>query len=93
MHEWHNGDKILHAYTNEKKYHEAENPKWKVYLHDATSVYFLTDKKSFCVSMGDGGLLFLDASTLEEAEDWVRCLNAVLYAKGINGGKSSALLY
>ena len=49
-------------------------------------MYFLTDKKCFCISMGDGGLLFLDASSLEESEEWVRCLNAVLYAKGIAGG-------
>ena len=83
----HTGDKILHIYVNDKRYHEAENPKWRVYLHDATSVYFLTDKKSFCVSMSDGGLLFFDASSPEEAEEWVRCLNAVLYAKGIGGGE------
>ena len=56
-------------------------------LVEASSVYFLTDKKCFCISLNDGGLLFLDASTLEEADEWVRCLNAVLFAKGINGGQ------
>lgn len=81
------GDKVLHIYSSDKKFLEAENPKWRVYLNEATSVYFLTDERSFCVSMGDGGLLFLDACDLEEAEEWVRCLNAVLYAKGIGAGK------
>ena len=84
----HTGDKILQVYSNDKKFLEAENPKWKVYLNEATSVYFLADQRSFCVSMSDGGLLFMDASSLEEAEEWLRCLNAVLYAKGINGGKN-----
>lgn len=83
----HNGDKILHIYSNDKKYHEAENPKYRVYLNEATSVYFLTDKRSFCVSMSDGGLLFLDSHSLEDAMEWVRCLNAVLYAKGTGGGR------
>lgn len=82
----HTGDKILHIYSNDKKFVEGENPKWRVYLQDASSVYFLQGKRSFCVSMSDGGLLFLDANSLEEADEWVRCLNAVLYAKGIEGG-------
>ncbi len=81
------GDKILHVYSNDKKYHEAENPKYRVYVQDAKSVYFLTDKRSFCISFGDGGLLFFDASTEEEAEEWVRCFNAVLFAKGLGGGE------
>ena len=73
-------------YTSEKKFHEMDDPKWEVYLRDATSVYFLSDKKSFCIAMSDGGLLFMDAISLTEAEEWVRCFNAVLYAKGIDGG-------
>lgn len=49
-------------------------------------MYFLSDKKGFCVSMTDGGLLFMDCSSVDESEDWVRCLNAVLFARNVNGG-------
>lgn len=87
----HSGEKFLHLYLNEKRFHEAENPKWDVSLQEATSVYFLSDRRSFCCSMSDGGLLFLDSSTTEEAEEWVRCLNAVLFAKGVTGGMRSVL--
>ena len=83
----HTGDKILHIYSNDKKYFEAENPKYRLYVHDAKSVCFLTDKKSFCLSFGDGGLLFFDASSEGEAEEWVRSFNAVLFAKGVGGGE------
>jgi len=84
----HSGDKFLHLYTNEKKFHEAASPKWEVFLADASSVYFLTDRRSFCVSMTDGGLLFMDCSSVEECEDWVQCLNAVLFAKSLKGGEN-----
>ena len=40
------------------------------------------------MSMTDGGLLFMDCSSIEEGEDWVQCLNAVLFAKSLKGGES-----
>ena len=82
----HSGEKFLYLYSNEKKFHEAADSKWCVSLEEASSVKFMFDRKSFCISMRDGGLIFLESSTVEEAEEWVRCLNAVLFAQGLMGG-------
>ena len=82
----HTGEKFLHLYLNEKRFHEAEDPKWDVSLEETTSIKLLCDKKCFCISMSSGGLIFLDSSTVADAEEWVKCLNAVLFAKGLTGG-------
>ena len=80
--------KELEIYSNERRFLEAAPPKLLIDLKDATGVHVLNGKRSeFYVELSDGGMCLFETKSPEESMEWVSCLNAVLYAKGPNGGE------
>ena len=79
------GDKILEYHQNERKFKESPAyPKGVLHLGSALAVsYHNPEKKQqFSVEMADGTICFFEAATPQMGQEWVACLNAVLFGKG-----------
>ncbi len=82
-------EKFLDFYQNDRKYSEMGPPKWTVDLSSTLSVTILNDNRvCFCLELDDGGACLFEAKTMDEAEEWVACFNAVLFNKGMHGGEA-----
>ena len=80
-------EKCLDFYQSDRKYAEAGQPKWSTDLSSATKVNVQGDNRvCFSLELGEGGSCLLEAKTLESAEEWISCFNAVLFTKGAHGG-------
>ena len=85
--------KELEIFNNERRFHEGSPPKLLVDLNDAVAIHVMNGKRSeFYVELNDGGMCLFEAKNPEDSLDWVSCLNAVLFAKGPNGGRVDVCL-
>jgi hypothetical protein len=79
--------KELEIFNNERRFHEGSPPKLLVDLNDAVAIHVMNGKRSeFYAELNDGGMCLFEAKNPDDSLDWVSCLNAVLFAKGPNGG-------
>ena len=87
------GEKIFEYYPTEKKFQELAVPKGMVRLNTASSVQAHNPERpqQFCIEMKDSNVCFFEAGSLYEAQEWVSCLNAVLFGRGPNGGQLSVM--
>lgn len=83
------GEKLFEYYPTEKKFQELAVPKGMVHLNTASSVQAHNPERpqQFCIEMKDGNVCFFEAGSTYEAQEWVSCLNAVLFGRGPNGGQ------
>ena len=80
--------KELELYSNEKRFLDAGPPKLIVDLLEVVAIHVLNGKRNeFYVEVSDGGMCLFETKSPDESTDWVSCLNAVLFAKGPNGGE------
>ena len=79
--------KELEIYSNERRFADAGPPKLIVDLKEVAGVHVINGKRNeFYVEKLDGGMGLFETKSPDESMDWVSCLNAVLFAKGPNGG-------
>ena len=80
--------KELELYSNEKRFLDGGPPKLIVDLLEVVAIHVLNGKRNeFYVEVSDGGMCLFETKSPDESTDWVSCLNAVLFAKGPNGGE------
>ncbi len=81
-------EKFVDFYQSERKYSEITPPKWTVDISNAVTVTIVSDNRvCVCIELDDGGACLFEARTVEIAEEWAACFNAVLFTKGMNGGE------
>ena len=87
------GDKLLEYYQNERKYHDKGPSKGWIPLREANFVqhHDLEKKHLFCIEFREQSVAFFEAMSTDESEDWMQCLNAVLFGKGPRGGKGRCM--
>lgn len=79
-------EKFLDFYQNDRKYTEAGPPKWSVDLSSVTSVNQYNDNRvCFYLELEEGGACLFEARTVEAADEWTSCFNAVLFTRGAHG--------
>ena len=83
------GGKALYYYQNEAKYQENKTSYKGVVPLSAVKCIQQHDpekRHQFLVEVNDGAVCFFEAASPTIAQDWVICLNAVLFGKDPNGG-------
>lgn len=83
------GEKLFEYYATEKKFQERAMPKGVIHLGTASSVKAHSQEKrqQFCIEMTDDAVFFFEAGSVYNAQEWISCLNAVLFGRGPNGGQ------
>lgn len=77
----------LNYYANERdSLRKHSSPKGRIFLKD---IYMVTDHvaKQFHLHSNDGTVHLLEGSSVQERDNWVFELNAVLFGKGPDGSK------
>ena len=90
------GDKIIEYHQNERKFKESPAyPKGVLHLKSALSVTPLSSERQlqFSVEMMDGCACVLEACLPHLAQDWVACLNSVLFGRGTGREWGVRLVY
>ena len=84
------GEKAFYYYSNEQKAKENKTAYKGVLALTAVNCIQRHDperKQQFLIEMTDGGMCFFEASSPYDAQEWVTCLNAVIFGKGPSGGE------
>ena len=83
------GEKLFEYYATEKKFQERAVPKGVIYLGTASNVkaHSQERRQQFCIEMTDDTVFFFEAGSVYNAQEWISCLNAVLFGRGPNGGQ------
>ncbi len=85
------GSKVLEIFVSEKKFLESSlTPRGSIPLGYATCIrqHDPERRQYFSIEMSDGALCFFEAASINETEEWVHCLNAVLFGTGPHLGLS-----
>lgn len=80
---------MFEYYATEKKFQERTVPKGVIGLSTASNVkaHSQERRQQFCIKMTDDTVLFFEAGSVYNAQEWISCLNAVLFGRGPNGGQ------
>ncbi len=81
-------EKFVDFYQNERKYSDVSPPKWSIDISMATTVSVISDNRvCVCIEVEESGACLFEAPSVEAAEEWLSCFNAVLFTKGRHGGE------